>query len=248
MASTTPSSLRSARRSPSEGNPDFGYNPAVGAIIDRLKEALQGSCLPRPLRRRGDGRRPVRDRRGDVQSGRRGGCPPCTASPGRDELIGDKTALVAPVRSQLQRTGNCGGKTGNPARTSASARSARRRSRYRSVDRWRGDRRPGGARPLPERHSHVDVHRVLLRRRGAGDPAQPGDAAGDLRSAHPRRSAFCGLSDNTPNGLDRVHRVPRLAGDELAVVEPRTRRKKPGRPAGLPASRPAAFPALPGSC
>jgi hypothetical protein len=30
-------------------NPDYGYNPAVKAIIDRLKDALKGKCLPRPL-------------------------------------------------------------------------------------------------------------------------------------------------------------------------------------------------------
>jgi len=30
-------------------NNDYGYNPAVKAIIDRLKEALKGKCLPRPL-------------------------------------------------------------------------------------------------------------------------------------------------------------------------------------------------------
>jgi len=29
--------------------PDYGYNPAVKAIIARLKEALKGKCLPRPL-------------------------------------------------------------------------------------------------------------------------------------------------------------------------------------------------------
>jgi len=29
--------------------PDYGYNPAVKAIIDRLKDALKGKCLPRPL-------------------------------------------------------------------------------------------------------------------------------------------------------------------------------------------------------
>jgi hypothetical protein len=32
-----------------DGSPDYGYNPAVKAIIDRLKEALKGKCLPRPL-------------------------------------------------------------------------------------------------------------------------------------------------------------------------------------------------------
>ncbi|HEX6277837.1 MAG TPA: hypothetical protein VFZ53_32565, partial [Polyangiaceae bacterium] len=30
-------------------DPDYGYNPAVAAIINRLKEALVGTCLPRPL-------------------------------------------------------------------------------------------------------------------------------------------------------------------------------------------------------
>jgi hypothetical protein len=32
-----------------KADPDYGYNPAVKAIIDRLKEALKGKCLPRPL-------------------------------------------------------------------------------------------------------------------------------------------------------------------------------------------------------
>jgi hypothetical protein len=32
-----------------ETQPDFGYRPAVGAIIDRLKVALGGQCLPRTL-------------------------------------------------------------------------------------------------------------------------------------------------------------------------------------------------------
>lgn len=30
-------------------NPNVGYNPAVGAIVERLSEALKGSCLPRQL-------------------------------------------------------------------------------------------------------------------------------------------------------------------------------------------------------
>jgi hypothetical protein len=30
-------------------DPDYGYNPAVAAIVDRLKEALKGRCLPREL-------------------------------------------------------------------------------------------------------------------------------------------------------------------------------------------------------
>ena len=96
-----------------QSNPDFGYNPAVAAIIDRLKEALQGRCLPRALA--------VDQATGIVPCAvveatfsPDGACAPCASSRGRDELVGDKTALVSPVRTQLQRTGNCGGKTGKP--------------------------------------------------------------------------------------------------------------------------------------
>ena len=32
-----------------KSDPSYGYNPAVSAIIDRLKEALKGKCLPRQL-------------------------------------------------------------------------------------------------------------------------------------------------------------------------------------------------------
>jgi len=32
-----------------KSKPDYGYNPAVKSIIDRLKDALKGKCLPRPL-------------------------------------------------------------------------------------------------------------------------------------------------------------------------------------------------------
>jgi hypothetical protein len=31
------------------GEPDYGYNPAVNAIVDRLKEAFTGKCLSRQL-------------------------------------------------------------------------------------------------------------------------------------------------------------------------------------------------------
>ena len=33
------------------GDPNYGYNPAVGAIIERLKEALKGKCLPRKIQK-----------------------------------------------------------------------------------------------------------------------------------------------------------------------------------------------------
>lgn len=43
-----------------KGEPGFGYEPAVDAIVDRLKVALTGRCLPRPLavEAQGDGKLP----------------------------------------------------------------------------------------------------------------------------------------------------------------------------------------------
>jgi hypothetical protein len=42
----------------SESATDFGYRPAIGAIIDRLKTALGGQCLPRTLVPDGEGNVP----------------------------------------------------------------------------------------------------------------------------------------------------------------------------------------------
>jgi hypothetical protein len=56
---------------------DYGYRPAIGAIIDRLKTALGGQCLPRTLRPASDGTIPcliLEARRVD------GGCGPTGTS------------------------------------------------------------------------------------------------------------------------------------------------------------------------
>jgi hypothetical protein len=39
-------------------SPDFGYNPAIAAIVDRLSDTLKGQCLPRQLSLDSDGRVP----------------------------------------------------------------------------------------------------------------------------------------------------------------------------------------------
>lgn len=44
VASICPKDLSS-----STDSPGYGYNPAVAALIERLKDHLKGSCLPRPL-------------------------------------------------------------------------------------------------------------------------------------------------------------------------------------------------------
>jgi hypothetical protein len=66
--------------------PDYGYNPAVKAIIDRLKEALKGKCLPRPL---------VPNNSADTKDGLEPGQVPC-----------------AVVEAVLPQNGSCGCDTG----------------------------------------------------------------------------------------------------------------------------------------
>ncbi len=53
VASICPRDLSSSSTSPG-----YGYNPAVAALINRLKEKLKGSCLPRPLTVNADGTLP----------------------------------------------------------------------------------------------------------------------------------------------------------------------------------------------
>jgi hypothetical protein len=53
VASICPQDLSSSPTSPG-----YGYNPAVAALINRLKEKLKGSCLPRPLTVNADGTLP----------------------------------------------------------------------------------------------------------------------------------------------------------------------------------------------
>ena len=53
VASICPKDLTSASTSPG-----YGYNPAAGALIDRIKQKLKGSCLPRPLTVNADGSLP----------------------------------------------------------------------------------------------------------------------------------------------------------------------------------------------
>ncbi len=94
------------------GNPDYGYNPAVAAIIERLKSALSGKCLPRVL-----SVDPVT------------GLVPCAvveaqpvaqgldcSRPGRTDLgsLENGVQLRNAVEAQLKGLGVCGG-TGQPS-------------------------------------------------------------------------------------------------------------------------------------
>lgn len=90
----------------SDQDPAFGYNPAVAAIIDRLKEVLGGRCLPRQL---------VADK--ETQQ------VPCAVVEATltanacDEALGRRVPdpkLIPAVHKQLQASGSCGGGTNTP--------------------------------------------------------------------------------------------------------------------------------------
>ncbi len=87
-------------------DPNYGYNPAVGAIIERLKEALKGKCLPRKLA--------TDDVVGSATQGQvlckvieaqKSGCN-CAAAGGRG--VPDPS-IIGPVQAQLKASGNCDG-------------------------------------------------------------------------------------------------------------------------------------------
>jgi hypothetical protein len=79
-------------------DPNYGYNPAVGAIIERLKEALKGKCLPRPIETNDQGQVLCK-----VIEAQKSGCD-CTTN---NRAPADAKIQIA-VQAQLQATGNCG--------------------------------------------------------------------------------------------------------------------------------------------
>ena len=88
-----------------EADPNFGYNPAVGAIIDRLKIVLAGSCLPRPpakVELDGGGEAVACQ----VIETRAAGCGDCTEL-GRMALGPEDAPTVVAVQAQLRARGLC---------------------------------------------------------------------------------------------------------------------------------------------
>jgi hypothetical protein len=90
-------------------DPDYGYNPAVGAIINRLKEALVATCLPRPLSAEGDAVPCTVVEAFLPTTG--GGCT-CDTSTGRRVLEGARAGVIGAVQDELKAGSLCGGSTG----------------------------------------------------------------------------------------------------------------------------------------
>jgi hypothetical protein len=108
VASICPKVVQAADPSNPSSDPNYGYNPAVGAIIERLKEALKGKCLPRPIQTNDQGQVLCK-----VIEAQKMGCD-CTL-PGRAPST--DPSLVKAVQDQLTSTGNCGNAGQDPCTT-----------------------------------------------------------------------------------------------------------------------------------
>ncbi|MEO6602045.1 MAG: hypothetical protein ABIQ16_19350 [Polyangiaceae bacterium] len=80
---------------------NYGYNPAVGAIIDRLRGKLQGACLPRAIQTDPTTHQVLCT----MIEAQVSGCGDCTAQ-GRAPADPD---IAAAVRRQLKDSGHCDG-------------------------------------------------------------------------------------------------------------------------------------------
>jgi len=85
------------------GAADYGYRPAVTAIIDRLKEALSGRCLPRQLKPDADQLVQCKIIEATSQPGI-----DCSR-PGRAD---PEPAVTKAVKAELTKSERCGGSTG----------------------------------------------------------------------------------------------------------------------------------------
>ena len=216
----------------SDTDPSFGYNPAVGAIIERLKEVLGGKCLPRKLQPVTDTKSPTYGQVPcEVVEALPAGSPnayDCTKKPGRSPLTGDNGAkLEAAVRSRLKQDGQCDG-TGQPACADF---------KMCQIDQLGPQT---GQAELPERRpGQGGCQRLLLRRpelrrrqdlqRQVHQPVpRDGEAPAALRR---------GRHEDADRRRQRVHRLRRR--DVRDGILRRKRRPRQGRPPM--ACRPAAF-------
>jgi hypothetical protein len=107
VASICPKVVQSADPN---SDPNYGYNPAVGAIIERLKEALKGKCLPRPIQTNDQGQVLCK-----VIEAQKSGCDCTTPNNGRAPAT--DPSLMTAVQTQLKATGNCGNAGQDPCST-----------------------------------------------------------------------------------------------------------------------------------
>ncbi|HET7538274.1 MAG TPA: hypothetical protein VFK05_00330 [Polyangiaceae bacterium] len=106
VASICPKVIDAADPSHPAADPNYGYNPAISALMNRLKSTLIGKCLPRTLRADDHGQ--VLCRVVEAQE-QKNSCN-CQLA-GREEVSPE---LLSAVRRQLQESGHCGGAQQKP--------------------------------------------------------------------------------------------------------------------------------------
>jgi hypothetical protein len=85
---------------------DYGYRPAIGAIVERLKEQLQDRCLPRPLALDSEGNVPC----SIVEARRKSATGDACAACGSITARGDVNPQALPLLYQkMQQNGLCSG-------------------------------------------------------------------------------------------------------------------------------------------
>jgi hypothetical protein len=108
VASICPKDMKS-----DPGSPGYGYNPAVAALITRLKEKLKGSCLPRPLTVNPDGTLPCRIVEALAPGSLNGKeCATFCTDKGRDSNVTPE--LVTAVQTEMSKSKICGTAGGTP--------------------------------------------------------------------------------------------------------------------------------------
>jgi len=100
VASICPKVLQAADPDHPAADPNYGYNPAVSAILERLKISLAGKCLPRAIKTDEQGQVLCRV----VEAQKEKDACNCQLD-GRAEVIGD--AMKRAVRARLAATGQC---------------------------------------------------------------------------------------------------------------------------------------------
>ena len=101
VASICPKVIVAADPSKPAADPNYGYNPAVSAILERLKSKLTGKCLPRTLKTDDQGQVLCRVVEAQAQANA------CDCGlPGRHEVASNDIRRA--VRSQLAQTNQCG--------------------------------------------------------------------------------------------------------------------------------------------
>jgi hypothetical protein len=98
---------------------NYGYNPAVSAIVSRLKEALTAKCLPRALVPEDNPASPdvgkVPCAVVEVRPKPQGGvCPVCDNNIGRFAFVGDEEKIVGSVQENMSNLSQCGDTPGLP--------------------------------------------------------------------------------------------------------------------------------------